>query len=122
MNLAFIAREIFTGHELLSGHAVLVKDKKVVDIVPKASVPAKFHTKDFSSLTIAPALIDLQIYGGNGKLFSSELITEALDATYEYCLQGGCTQFMITMATNSMEKFFKGMQVVKQYWEKGGKG
>ncbi|PWT77143.1 MAG: N-acetylglucosamine-6-phosphate deacetylase [Bacteroidetes bacterium] len=122
MNLAFKAREIFTGHELRSGQTVLVRNKKIEDIVPSSAIPANFHVRDFSSLTIAPALIDLQIYGGNGKLFSAELTTESLDATYEYCLQGGCTHFMITMATNSMEKFKSGIRVVGQYLEMGGKG
>ncbi len=66
--------------------------------------------------------MDLQIYGGNGKLFSAELTSESLDAVYEYCLQGGCTQFLITMATSSVEKFLRGMEAVRNYQAGGGKG
>jgi N-acetylglucosamine-6-phosphate deacetylase len=122
MNTAFIAREIFTGQEILTGRAVLVKDKKVVDIVADSEVPAGYLPKKLSDYILAPAFIDLQIYGGNGKLFSNELTTDALEATYEYCLQGGCTRFMITMATNSIEKFLTGIDVVRKYWDIGGKG
>src|SRR5580765_3820769 len=116
MNTAFIAREIFTGREILTGKAVLVKDKKVVDIVPESEIPTGYLIRELYDCMLAPAFIDLQIYGGNGKLFSTELTTDALIATYEYCLQGGCTHFMITMATNSIEKFLTGIEVVKQYW------
>ncbi|HTQ63623.1 MAG TPA: N-acetylglucosamine-6-phosphate deacetylase [Puia sp.] len=122
MNTAFIAREVFTGQELLTGVAILVKDKKVVGFVPESEIPMGYLPKKLSDYMLAPAFIDLQIYGGNGKLFSNELTTDALEATYEYCLQGGCTRFMITMATNSIEKFISGIDVVKKYWDIGGKG
>ncbi|MBS1597144.1 MAG: N-acetylglucosamine-6-phosphate deacetylase [Bacteroidetes bacterium] len=122
MNTAFIPREIFTGHEILTGKAVLVRDKKVVDIVSSSSIPADYLVKELHDHMLAPAFIDMQIYGGNGKLFSTELTTESLEATYEYCLQGGCTRFMITMATNSIEKFLKGIEVVRKYWSDGGEG
>lgn len=121
-NTAFIAREIFTGHEILTNKAVLVKDEKVFDLVSASHIPGGYLIRELKEYMLAPAFIDLQLYGGNGKLFSTELTTDSLDATYEYCLQGGCTRFMITMATNSIEKFLKGIEVVRQYWSGGGKG
>jgi N-acetylglucosamine-6-phosphate deacetylase len=122
MSAAFIAREIFSGHEIVTGKAVLVHDGKVVDIVDRNLIPAGYRVKDLQEYILAPAFVDLQIYGGNGKLFSTELTTESLDATYEYCMHGGCSQFMITMATNSIEKFLAGIETVKQYWSSGGQG
>ena len=122
MSIAFTTREIFTGQELLTGKAVLVKDKKVVDIVPSSDIPLGYEIKEFNDYMLVPAFIDMQIYGGNGKLFSSDLTTDALQSTYEYCLKGGCTHFMITMATNSIEKFLTGIELVKNYWAGGGKG
>src|ERR1700737_5352626 len=100
MAIAFIAREIFTGQEILTGKAVLVRDGKVVDIVADSDIPADYRTRQLGGYMLAPAFIDLQIYGGNGKLFSAELTTDSLEAVYEYCLQGGCTQFLITLAPN----------------------
>jgi N-acetylglucosamine-6-phosphate deacetylase len=122
MSIAFIAREIFNGHEILTGKAVLVRENKVVDITPESGIPAGYRRQVLPGYMLAPAFMDLQIYGGNGQMFSSELTTQALEATYEYCLQGGCTQFMITMATNSIEKFNKGMEVARDYRAGGGKG
>jgi N-acetylglucosamine-6-phosphate deacetylase len=122
MAMAFIAREIFTGQDIETGKAVLVKGGRVVDIVAVSAIPADYRQRKLPGYMLAPAFMDLQIYGGNGQLFSTELTTEALDAVYEYCLQGGCTRFLITLATNSIEKFIQGMEVVKKYYAGGGKG
>ncbi|WP_431217855.1 nitrilase-related carbon-nitrogen hydrolase [Puia sp. P3] len=122
MATAFIAREIFTGTEIHTGSAVLVREGTVTGIVPISDIPAGYRQRELSGYLLAPAFLDLQIYGGNGKLFSAEMTTEALEATYEYCLQGGCTQFQITLATNSIEKFLRGLEVAKQYRNQGGKG
>jgi N-acetylglucosamine-6-phosphate deacetylase len=122
MNSAFIASEIFTGKEVLTDHAILVSDNKVIDLLPQHSIPESFQKQFLDGYLVAPAFIDLQIYGGNGLLFSSDLSTASLKSTYAYCLQGGCSRFMITMATNSMEKIWQGIDVVRKYWEEGGKG
>ncbi len=122
MATAFIAREIFTGHEIQTGKAVLVHEDRIVDIVTVPDIPAGYRQETLDGYMLAPAFMDLQIYGGNGKLFSTELTADALQATYEYSLLGGCTQFLITMATNSIEKLIRGMEVVKDYQAGGGKG
>jgi N-acetylglucosamine-6-phosphate deacetylase len=122
MATALIAKEIFDGYEIVTGKAILIQQEKVVDVVDASKVPATYRIQHINGYLLAPAFIDLQLYGGNGKLFSTELNIESLEATYEYCLQGGCTQFMITMATNSIEKFLQGINVVKEYWSCGGKG
>ena len=122
MSTAYIAREIFTGHEIQTGKAVLVRGSKIVDVVPVEDIPSNYRTRELPGHMLAPAFIDLQIYGGNGLLFSAELSTAALEATYEYCLEGGCTQFMITLATNSIDKFLGGLEVAREYQRNGGKG
>lgn len=122
MSTALIAREIFTGHDIQTGKAVLIRDGKIVDTVPVEDIPAGYRVRELPGYMLAPAFIDLQIYGGNGLLFSADLSTAALEATYEYCLQGGCTQFMITMATNSIDKFIHGLEVAREYRRSGGKG
>lgn len=122
MSTALIAREIFTGQDIQTGKAVLTRDGKIIDIVPVEDIPSNYRVRELSGYLLAPAFIDLQIYGGNGLLFSAELSTAALEATYEYCLEGGCTQFMITLATNSMDKFLRGIEVAREYRTGGGKG
>src|SRR3984957_4724425 len=122
MSVALIAREIFTGHDIHTGRAVLVKEGKIVDIVAASAIPADYRVRELNGDMLAPAFMALQIYGGNGRLFSAEMTTESLEAVYEYCLQGGCTQFMITLATNSIDKFLRAFDVARDYRNGGGKG
>jgi len=95
---------------------------RIVDILPAGQSPSPGNEIDLAGNYVAPAFIDLQIYGGNGKMFSQELSVESLASTYAYSLAGGASQIMITIATNSVEVFYEGIDVVRDYWKQGGKG
>jgi N-acetylglucosamine-6-phosphate deacetylase len=122
MNLAFTGGRIFTGNNIVSDKAVVITDGVVDDILPLSSIPSGYEIYDLKGRNLAPALIDLQIYGGNGKMFSHELSVDALQSTYDYCVEGGASHFMVTMATNSIEAFYQGIDAVQEYWDNGGKG
>ena len=122
MKIAYKNGTLFTGEHIETGKAILVNDNTIVGLTDEGSIPSDYQISDLEGLQVAPAFIDLQIYGGDGKLFSAELSIEAIEATYRYCLRGGCSRFMLTMANNSMETFLKGIELVKEYWDKGGKG
>ncbi len=122
MKQAFLADEIFTGTEWHTGQAILTENNIITGIFPTESFPSEYTIQSYPGCMIAPAFIDLQLYGGNGKLFSHSLDMESLEATYAYCVSGGCSHFIITMATNSMENFFKGIATVKEYIDSGKKG
>ena len=122
MSTAIINANIFTGNAVVTGKAILVRNGIIENIVSLEKVPSDYHVEDLQGLNISPSFIDLQIYGGNGRMFSHELSEAALQSTYEYCLSGGCSHFMITMATNSIENFLKGIDEVQRYWDNGGKG
>jgi N-acetylglucosamine-6-phosphate deacetylase len=122
MRQAFLADEVFTGSETLDAQGILTENNIITGILPAASLPSEYPVKSFPGCMIAPAFIDLQLYGGNGKLFSHSLDTESLDATYANCVSGGCSHFMITMATNSMENFIKGIDAAGAYLASGKKG
>ncbi|MEJ7769805.1 MAG: N-acetylglucosamine-6-phosphate deacetylase, partial [Chitinophagaceae bacterium] len=122
MKTAFYNCTIYTGRQKLINQAILVDDDIVSDLVTESVIPASYTKQDLGGMNIAPSFIDLQIYGGNGKLFSHELSVESLQSTHEYCLGGGAYYFMITMATNTIENFLRGIKVVRAYWNMGGKG
>ncbi|WP_225859876.1 MULTISPECIES: N-acetylglucosamine-6-phosphate deacetylase [Chitinophaga] len=119
---AYINARVFTGEEFLEDHAVLVADDKISAVIPVNTLPEGMPTKDLRGHTLAPAFIDLQIYGGHGQLFSLYPSVAALTATYEYCRSGGTSAFQPTVATESREIMLQAMQAVKAYWEAGGKG
>jgi N-acetylglucosamine-6-phosphate deacetylase len=122
MKQALLADEIFTGTETLTETAILIENNIITGIVPVGSEPASFTLVSFLDCMIVPAFIDLQLYGGNGKLFSHSLDSGSLESTYAYCKSGGCSHFMITMATNSTENFLKGIEAAGAYMASGKKG
>ena len=119
---AYFNAQVFNGIEIVKDVAVLTDKNHIVDIVAANAIPETAEKIDLQGHLLAPAFIDVQIYGGNGKMFSHELSVESIQATYEYCLSGGTTQFFITLATNSIGVFLKGIETVKAYWQQGGKG
>lgn len=122
MQRAFINGIIFTGHSVETNKAILVDGETIIGIVDENAVPGNFKAQDLKGQNIAPAFIDLQIYGANNRLFSADLTVDALHATYEYCLKGGCSHFMITMATNVSQKYKVAFERIRTYWDEGGKG
>lgn len=120
--IAYTNCTVYTGEAVEKQKSILVENGLVVDVVDNAHIPEGFSIKNLQGKNIAPALIDLQIYGGNGKLFSHEISVASLQSTYEYCVNGGAAYFMITLATNSIERFLLAIDEVKKYWQQGGKG
>ncbi|MCK7558207.1 hypothetical protein MKQ70_25645 [Chitinophaga sedimenti] len=79
-------------------------------------------TTDLQGNIIAPAFIDMQVYGGNGELFSVHPSISSLTSLYEYCKSGGAAYFMATVPTSSAELMRSAIHAVKAYWEAGGQG
>ena len=118
----YIADHIFTGESWLTNHAVIVDDKIIKEIIPVFSLSSSQQTKQFDSCIIAPAFIDLQIYGAYGKLLAVYPETDSLYKLKDYCEKGGAAFCLPTVATNTKEVFYKCIDAVKEYWSKSGEG
>ena len=114
------ADKIFTGTAWLPDHAIVTENELIIDILPLVSLPDSVITKHFP--IIAPAFIDVQIYGAAGKLFATYPTTDSLEKLYEHCVAGGTHHFLPTAATNTIEVFYKCIDAIKTYWEQNGKG
>ena len=119
---AYINGKIFTGYKILTNHCVLTRDGTIQDVVDGAATPPHAEIIDLRGNLLAPAFIDLQIYGGNGQLFGEFPSAAALKATRAYCLSGGATLFLPTVATNSEAVMFAAIDAVREYRQQGGKG
>jgi N-acetylglucosamine-6-phosphate deacetylase len=115
----YAAGKIFTGKEWLTDHAVMVADGKIIDIVAYDSLNEKPAVKYHM---LAPAFIDVQIYGAHNKLLSVYPEADSLHKLYDYCSKGGASYFQPTVATNTTEVLYKCIDAVKAYWNEGGKG
>ena len=119
---AYIADHIFTGDNWLSHHAVIIGDNKIKELVPVQSLPSSIATEQFDECIIAPAFIDLQIYGADGKLLAVYPEADSLVKLKEYCEKGGAAYCMPTVATNTAQVFYNCIDAVRDYWQKGGEG
>lgn len=119
---AYMHARIFDGFQFHEGQALLCDGPRVAGLVPEASLPPGYEPVKLAGAILAPAFIDLQIYGAYGKMFSEDTTEETLEAVYEYCKSGGAAYCLITLATNRIEKFVEGMEVVRSYLARGGKG
>lgn len=117
---AYTNGNIATPNGWLKDHTILTEYGEVKAIVPNAEAPA--DAVDLNGHYIAPAFIDMQIYGGNGQLFSLYPSVHSLAAVYEYSKSGGAAYFMATIPTSSPELMSEAMQAVKDYWAQGGQG
>lgn len=122
MQIAYTNGIIFDGNKLHQGKALLLGNGVIIGLADASAIPSGYAINDLQGAFLSPAFIDLQVYGGNGKMFCDQPDTEALSATYAHCREGGAGAIMITLATNSIELFLQGMDAVRQYWEQGGKG
>jgi N-acetylglucosamine-6-phosphate deacetylase len=119
---AYIAGRVFTGDEWLTGHAVLVSENKITGLVPVSGLSSSIPVESFPDAIIAPAFIDLQIYGAYGKLLAVYPDADALFKLKEYCGRGGAAFCMPTVATNTHDVFYRCIDAVRDYWKQGGEG
>ena len=119
---AYVADRIFTSEIWLKDHAVIVDKGAIVDVVATASLNKEISAEHFPGCFLAPAFIDLQIYGAYGKLLAVYPEADSLFKLNEYCNKGGAAFCMPTVATNTYEVFYQCIDAIKDYWTQGGEG
>jgi len=116
------ADKLFTGSNWLHDYAVVTEGGIINEIIPASSLDENISAEDFPGCFIAPAFIDLQIYGAYQRLFAVYPEPGSLYNLKEYCNKGGAAYFLPTVATNTMDVFYKCIDAIKVYWEQGGEG
>ena len=111
------AEKIFTGTHWLYNHEIIIEDGFIKAMVPKVNLET---TEPGTFLT--PAFIDFQVYGAVGKLLAVYPFAETLQTMQQVFAKEGTCLFQPTLATNTAEVFKKGIDAVKDYWQKDGTG
>lgn len=118
----YIPDLVFTGDVFLKEHAVLVEDGSIIDVLPVIELDEGFTLEHFPGSILAPAFIDLQIYGAYEKLFAVHPSPASLQLLNNYCNEGGAAFCMPTVATNEPSVFYRCIDAVREYWKLGGQG
>ena len=114
MITAFVNGTIYTSKEKITGKSLVVEDDKIKTITEDGMIPENAKKIDCKNGIIAPGLIDLQIYGAGGYLFSNAPSALALQAMTDALLKVGTIGFYVTLATNSIEIFYEAIKVIKE--------
>lgn len=117
-----LAGRVFTGENWLENYAVITENGVITEVLPAAAIPAGVPVASYPDTLLVPSFIDLQIYGGYGKLLAVYPEPDALVKLNDYCRSGGAAFCMPTVATNSYEVFYKSIDAIRAYWQLGGEG
>ncbi|HVZ57738.1 MAG TPA: N-acetylglucosamine-6-phosphate deacetylase [Chitinophagaceae bacterium] len=119
---ALSAGRVFTGDRWLDNHTVLYDRQRILQILPTGSVDPAVPRRDFPDGILAPAFLDLQIYGAYGKLLAVYPEPDSLARLEQYCRSGGAKYCMPTVATNDAAVFRRSIDAIRAYWKAGGTG
>ncbi|MCX2475485.1 N-acetylglucosamine-6-phosphate deacetylase [Pedobacter sp. MC2016-05] len=93
----------------------VLQERKSIKIDQGKIISIEASEEDSETEFLVPGLIDLQIYGAGGKLFSAEPTVEALRVMEDDLLKKGTTGFLACMATNTPEVFHACIATAKEY-------
>lgn len=121
MQTTYTNARVFTGSEILENAHVTLENGQIV-AVDTGEAPRYPGAHDLNGRCLAPAFIDLQVYGGHGKLFNNEPDVETIRATRNATLSGGAFFFQITLSCSPLETVWKAIDACREYMESGEKG
>ncbi len=112
--IAIINAAYFKGNELLKNQTILIEDGRI-EAIAEMEVSAACKKIDAEGGLVVPGLIELQIYGSGGNLFSAYPTVETLRQMDLDLIRKGTTSFLVCLATNTIDVFYKAIEAAKAY-------
>ncbi|WP_316837440.1 N-acetylglucosamine-6-phosphate deacetylase [Pedobacter nutrimenti] len=106
--------KLFTNGHLTHTQNVLIEEGKIKAITT-GGIPDGYTVIDVKGNYLAPAFIELQIYGSGGNLFSAYPTVDTLRQMDNDLMSKGTTHFLACLATNTMEVFYEAIDAAKVY-------
>ena len=104
--------KIFTGSEWIRDKSIVIEDGRIAKIAPGNGEGVK-------NGFLCAGFIDLQLYGGGGKLFSNQATTDCITSTFEEHIKTGTVAFQITLNCSPKNTMSQAIQACKNYQGKG---
>ncbi|WP_194091449.1 N-acetylglucosamine-6-phosphate deacetylase [Vibrio hibernica] len=112
---ALLNATIYTGHDMLTQHAVLIAAGKIHSVVKIDELPKDIETIDLNGDILSPGFIDLQLNGCGGVMLNDQITADTMQIMHLANLKSGCTSFLPTLITSSDEEMKQAIQAERNY-------
>ncbi|WP_448875814.1 N-acetylglucosamine-6-phosphate deacetylase [Enterobacter hormaechei] len=112
---------IYTGHEILDDHAIVIANGLIERVCPLAELPPEIEQRSLNGAVISPGFIDVQLNGCGGVQFNdtAEAVSvETLEIMQKANEKSGCTSYLPTLITSSDDLMKQGIRVMREYLTK----
>ncbi|MCU3629956.1 N-acetylglucosamine-6-phosphate deacetylase [Enterobacter hormaechei subsp. steigerwaltii] len=112
---------IYTGHEILDDHAIVIANGLIERVCPLAELPPEIEQRSLNGAVISPSFIDVQLNGCGGVQFNdtAEAVSvETLEIMQKANEKSGCTSYLPTLITSSDDLMKQGIRVMREYLTK----
>ncbi|MCM7456046.1 N-acetylglucosamine-6-phosphate deacetylase [Enterobacter hormaechei] len=112
---------IYTGHEILDDHAIVIANGLIERVCPLAELPPEIEQRSLNGAVISPGFIDVQLNGCGGVQFNdtAEAVSvETLEIMQKANEKSGCTSYLPTLITSSDDLMKQGIRVMREYLAK----
>ncbi|PSN16044.1 N-acetylglucosamine-6-phosphate deacetylase [filamentous cyanobacterium CCT1] len=106
---------LYTGHQVLQNHALVVEAADILDLVPIDQLAPSLPQFDGRGWAVAPGFIDLQLNGCGGVMFNDAITADTLDTMHRTNLRSGTTSFLPTLITTSDAAMEAAIALVAEY-------
>ncbi len=110
--------KIYTGHDVLTNHAVLIEGQSIHSVCPIEELPQGVEQRDLDGANVSPGFIDLQLNGCGGVMLNDEITADTMQIMHEANLKSGCTSFLPTLITSSDEDMRAAVAAAREYHNK----
>jgi N-acetylglucosamine-6-phosphate deacetylase len=111
---ALTGAAIFTGSAFVEGHALLIQDGWVLDIVPENRVPPETNGLPYQDAVMAPGFIDCQVNGGGNALFNAATDTQTAVAIAKAHNRRGTTRLLLTCTSDSQSTMERSLRLARE--------
>lgn len=117
----YINARIFTGYEWIHNGTVICENGRIQSIGTVNRYEGA-EIIDCGGQMLVPSLLDLQLYGAGGKLFSAYPGPGSLSILAEENKKAGVAACLPTIATQPTDVIFACIAAINSYWQQGGQG
>ncbi len=114
MRTLFYNARFFTGTELVDEKVLITEGNRIAGFAERDSAPADAIRIDCGGQLLIAGLIDLQIAGGGGYLFSASPTPDALAAITGSIVSTGTTGFLLALPTNTPDVYRTAFRTVSE--------